>query len=86
MPTLFELYDEFDEMRDEYYNLIEARIEEQQLIFSEIFLGLPNEIILNYAKNICLHMDDLDEEYADLEKICENYFNVMFVLPSAKVL
>ncbi|CAD8082469.1 unnamed protein product [Paramecium sonneborni] len=86
MPTLLKLYDEFDEMRDEYYNLIEARIEEQQLIFSELFLGLPNEIIINYAKDICIHMDDVDEEYADLEKICENYFNVMFVVPNAKVL
>ncbi|CAD8171490.1 unnamed protein product [Paramecium octaurelia] len=86
IPTLFKLYDEFDEMRDEYYNLIEARIEEEQLIFPELFQGLPNDIILNYAKDICLHMDDVDEEYADLEKICKNYFNVMFVIPNVKVL
>ncbi|CAD8162820.1 unnamed protein product [Paramecium octaurelia] len=86
IPTLFKLYDEFEEMHDEYYNLIETRIEEQELIFSYLFQGIPNEIILNYAKDICLHMNDVDEEYLDLEKICENYFNVMFVVPNAKVL
>ncbi|CAK88970.1 unnamed protein product (macronuclear) [Paramecium tetraurelia] len=86
IPTLFKLYDEFEEMHHEYYNLIEARIQEQELKFSYLFQGLPNEIILNYAKDICLHMNDVDEEYLDLEKICENYFNMMFVVPNAKVL